>query len=338
MTENIICIKDKTDISNRYEAFRNELLTNTDIINVCRSEPMDINTLSTTGDLVWPGKNENSDFSARLLHCDCDYAATYKLEITDGRFYSRQLPTDATNAFVLNKTAVEAMGLTSPIGQNIRLWDRSGQIIGICKDFHYSSLHHKIEPLVIRIPDTGEKNLYYRELSIRIKPNTIHQSLVFIKNKWKTFFPDAQFDYYFFDDYLNNNYHAEQRMGEIFKYFSLMAILIASLGLYGLTAFTIEQKTKDIGIYKVFGASSTNIALLFSKNYFYWIIIANIIAGPVSWFAMNKWLHNFAYRIDITIWPYLLAGITTLIISMISVSLQVMRAAMANPVDAFKYE
>ena len=230
------------------------------------------------------------------------------------------------------------MGLQSPIGQEITAWPRKGKIIGITKNFHFSSFHHKIEPLIFRIPDTKEQNLFYRELSIRIKPNSIHQSLAFLKDKWKSFYPAEQFDYYFVDENLNTSYRAEQRMGELLGYFSFLAIFIACLGLYGLTALTIEQKTKDIGIHKVLGATVSHIVFLLSKNHFRWILFSNVIAWPITYYAMNKWLQDFAYRINMNWWMFALAGAMTLTIGFLTVSWQAVRAATANPIDALRCE
>ncbi len=336
--ENIVCVRIKGDIHGQYNAFKNEILENTDILSISRTEHMDISSLSSTEGINWPGKNENQGFSIWLLHSDCDFASTYKIKMHEGRFYSDHFPTDKTSAFVLNQAAVEAMGLQSPIGQEITLWGRKGKIIGITKNFHFGSFHHRIEPLIFRIPDTDQQHLYYRELSIRLKPNSIHQSMAFLKNKWKSFFPSEPFDYYFVDENLNASYRAEQRMGELFKYFSLLAILIACLGLYGLTAFTIEQKTKDISVHKVLGATITHITFLLSKNYMRWILFANLFAWPIAYYAMNKWLQNFAYRISIEWWIFILAGGVALAIALLTVSWQAIRAARANPIESLRYE
>ncbi len=334
--ENIICIKTQGNVENQYHAFKDQILKNPDILSITRSEPMDIKTMGATEGIGWPGKTEK--FSIKIIHCDMDYADTYKLEMAEGRFYSDQYPSDNKNAYVLNQAAIEAMEIESPIGNELTVWNRRGSIVGIVKDFHYHSFHHKIEPLIFRLPDQQEKELYFRELSIRVQPHSIPRTLSFLETQWNAYFPTEKFDYYFFDESLNANYHAEQRMGSIFKYFSILAIFIACLGLYGLTAFTIEQKIKDIGVHKVLGASVAHIILLLVKNYIWLIITANIFAWSIAWFAMNKWLQNFAYRIDLSIGSFLLAGLSVLLIAILTVSWQAIRAATANPVEALKYE
>ncbi|MEJ2614183.1 MAG: ABC transporter permease [Ignavibacteriaceae bacterium] len=334
--ENIVCLKVKSNISRQYEAFKNRLLENSNIIKVSRSEPLDANELGETEDVFWAGKNKK--FKTWLLHVDPDFYSTYKIKMQEGRFYSKQSPADKTGAYVLNETAVEKMGINSPLGKELNIWGRKGKIIGIVKDFHFSSLHHSIEPIILRIPNPDEENIYYRNISVRMSGNTLTNSLSFIENTWKTVFPSESFNYYFVDEILNQNYNAEQRMSKIFKTFSLLAIFIACLGLYGLTAFTIEQKVKDIGIHKVLGASVTSIVFLISRNFLGWVIFSNAIAWPVAYFVMNKWLQNFAYRIDLTIWPFISAGLVALVIALLTVSWQAIRAATSNPVKSLRYE
>jgi len=336
--ENIVCLRIKGDIYGQYDAFKNEILENTNILSISRSEPMDINSLGNTEGLYWPGKNENQGFSIWLLHSDCDFASTYKIEMLEGRFYSEQFPTDKTSAFVLNEAAVEVMGLQSPIGQEITLWGRKGKIIGITKNFHFSSFHNAIETLIFRIPDPKEHGIYYRELSIRIKPNSTNQSMAYLKNTWKSFFPAEPFDYYFVHDQLNTSYRGEQRMGELFRYFSFLAIFIACLGLFGLAAFAAERRTKEIGIRKVLGASVSGIVGMLSKEFIILVLIANVVAWPVAWYAMSRWLQDFAYRISLGIGTFILAGLLALVIALLTVSWQALRAATANPVESLRYE
>ena len=180
----------------------------------------------------------------------------------------------------------------------LTIWGRTGKIVGVARNFHFGSLHHIIEPLILRIPDPAQKNVFYREISVRIKPNAAHESVAFLQETWKSFFPSKPFDFYFFDESLNANYFAEERMGTLFKYFSMLAIFIACFGLYGLTAFMIERKVKDIGIRKILGAEIFQIVFLLSKKYMLWILVSNAIAWPVGWYAMNTWLQNFAMYLN----------------------------------------
>ena len=230
------------------------------------------------------------------------------------------------------------MGIQPAIGKEITVWGRKGKIIGVTKDFNFSSLRDLIEPVILRIPEPEKRNIFYRDLSVRVSPHSVHEIISYIQETWKSFYPDQPFSFYFVDENQNANYFAEQRMGDIFKYFSLLAILIACLGLYGLTAFMIEGKIKDIGVHKVFGASISKIVFWLLKKYVWWIIIANAIAWPFAYYGMSKWLQNFAYRIDMTVWPFLWAGLLALVIALLTVSWQSLQAATANPVEALRYE
>ena len=334
--EHVVCATIKDDISNKYEAFKNEMLLSGNVLNVSRSENMQAAGMSSTLGVNWPGKQQK--FNTWVLDVDDEFAETYGIKMNDGRFYSRDFATDLTNGFVINQTAANEMGFENPIGQELTMWGRKGTIIGVTNDFHFSSLHNKIEPLIFHIPEPENVNRSYRVLSMRIKPNSMPQSLDYIKKTWKTYFPNENIEYYFMDEKLKANYVSEARMGTLFKYFSFLVIFIACLGLYGLTAFTIEQKTKEIGIYKVLGATIPDVMMLFSKGYVFWILTANIIATPIAYFAMNKWLENFAYKTTLSWWIFALTGVLALGIALLTVSWQSWRAATRNPVEALRYE
>jgi putative ABC transport system permease protein len=334
--ENIVCLKIKGDISSRFEAFKNSLMNDPRVLNISRSEPPQAEELGKTEDVHWEGKSQK--FSAWLIHVDSDFADTYRMKMQSGRFYSSEHPTDATEAYVLNEAAVRGMGIEDPVGKDLTVWGRTCKIIGVVKDFHFNSLHHAIEPVILRIPNPDQMNLFYRIISVRLASGPIPENLSFVENTWRSFYPSESFDYYFVDEKLASGYQAEMRMGRIFEYFSFIAIFIACLGLYGLIAFTIEQKFKDIGVHKVLGASVTNIVYLISKSYLGWIIISNLIAWPIAWVAVNKWLQNFAYRININIGVFFIAGLATLSIALLTISWQTIKAATANPVESLRYE
>ncbi len=334
--EHIVCAQIKGDISQNFEAFKNEILNSGLVLNVSRSGNMDGNTMGQTYGINWPGKQKK--FQIWVLNVDEEFAKTYGIKIDKGRFYSRDFSTDLTNGFVVNQAAIKEMGIENPIGHELEVWGRKGTIIGITNDFHFNSLHNKIEPLLFRIPEPEQVNSRCTALSMRIKPNSLPQSLDYIEKTWKSYFPDESFDYNFIDEKLKANYLYESRMGTLFKYFSIMVIFIACLGLYGLTAFTIEQKSKEIGVYKVMGATIPDVMLLFSKGYILWIVIATIIASPIAYFVMHKWLENFAYKTSISWWFFALAGIMALVIAMLTISWQSWCAASKNPVEALKYE
>jgi putative ABC transport system permease protein len=334
--KNIIGIRVNGDIFDKYDAFKNKLLSNPEILSISRSEPMDEKSLGSTEGINWKGKQKR--FGAWLLHVDPDFAKTYKIKMKKGRFYSEKYPSDETSAYVINETAEKEMGLKPAIGEEIDVWGKKGKIIGVTNDFIFSSLHNLIEPVILRIPNPKEENIFYRELSVRLNPHSVRDGLEYVENTWKSFFPAEPFKFYFVDESQNANYFAEQRMSEIFKYFSLLAIFIACIGLYGLTAFMIERKIKDIGIHKVLGANIAKIVFMLSKKYLLWIVISNVIAFPAAYYFMNQWLQSFAYRINISLWIFFLAGAIALLISLITISFQAVKAATANPVESLRYE
>jgi ABC-type antimicrobial peptide transport system permease subunit len=335
--ENIICIRMPGDANRKYEVLKNELEKNPEIINISRSEPVST-ALSNASSVNWPGKPANEEKHFWVLHTDYNLAATYEIKMSEGRFFSKQFPADQTDAFVINEAAAKSMGLKSPIGEEIELLGKKGKIIGVTKDFHFASFHSVIEPLIFTIPDNEHQNDRLRILSIRFKSGTLNSSLASIEKAWKEQMTNIPFNYYFYDESLDVQYSAEQRMGTIFKYFSFLSIIIACLGLFGLASLSMEQRTKEIGIRKVLGASVLDITINLSKEFLLWIILANIIAWPIAYYAMHKWLQNFAYRIYISWWIYALAGIVTLFIASLTVSLNTYKAATRNPVNALRYE
>jgi len=273
--DNILCVRIAGDMGDTYDVLKNELLKNPDILGVSRGEPLNI---TNTDGVIWRGKEENKTQYFRILRTDCDFASTYDIKMEEGRFYSKEFPSDATGSYVINRAAQKVMGLESPVGEEINLWDRKGSIIGVASDFHFGSFHQSIEPLLIILPSERFKNLYLRLLSVRFKSGTLQSSMRYVEDKWKAVIPDMPYDYYFLNDALNTQYKAEQRMGTIFRYFTILAIFIACLGLYGLTSISAEQKIKEIGIRKVLGASASNITVMLSKEFLKWVVLANFIA------------------------------------------------------------
>ena len=236
--------------------------------------------------------------------------------------------------FLVNETAVRVAEWESPIGQKLTHWrGNSGEIVGIMKDFHHHSLHRPIDPLYIFLAPTDFSNI-----SIKIKSTRISATIDYIESVMKQFSPGYPVDYSFFDEVFERAYHTEQRMVSIFSTFAVLAILIACLGLFGLAAFAAEQRTKEIGIRKVMGASVPGLFVLLSKEFLKWVLISNIIAWPVAYFYTQRWLQSFSYRTDVTVWMYMLSAFLALFISLITISWQSYRASLANPVKALKYE
>ncbi|KAB2878831.1 FtsX-like permease family protein [bacterium] len=267
------------------------------------------------------------------LRSDFDIAKTLKMEISEGRDFSNEFATDSTSV-ILNEAAVKVLGLTKPLAQFIYRFseDKPLKVIGVVKDFNFQSLHQEIQPLVILPEGRGSV------AAIRIRPDNIAGTVASVEKIWNQFQAGQPFVYSFLDEDFDALYRAEQRVSKIISIFAGLAIFIACLGLLGLAAYTAEQRTKEIGIRKVLGASAAGIVALLSKEFLKWVLISNLIAWPLAYYFMNSWLENFAYRIDITMGVFVIAGGAALCIALLTVSLQAFKAASANPVEALKYE
>jgi putative ABC transport system permease protein len=272
------------------------------------------------------------------LYVDHDFIPTMGIEITAGRNFSADLPTDRNESCIINETAVKKFGWDNPIGKTIHKPSTSKQldkkiVIGVVKDFHIESLHKQISPLFI-----GYTTHIFNSLSIRISAKNIPETIAFVKDKMREWDPYRPFEYAFLDDSFDAQYRAEERLSGIFSYFSVLAIFIACLGLFGLASFTAEQRTKEIGIRKVLGASVPGIVVLLSKEFTKWVLVANAIAWPAAYFLMNRWLQGFAYRMNINFLTFVFAGVISLAIALGTVSYQALKAATSNPADSLRYE
>jgi ABC-type antimicrobial peptide transport system permease subunit len=254
--------------------------------------------------------------------------------LKEGRGFSEDFKTDETEAFIVNEEVAKIMGKESVVGENFSFAGREGKIVGVMKNFHYQSIRNKIEPLAIYIG--SPENLYFT--LIRIPPESIPASLSFIEDAWRKIIPSYPFEYRFLDEDFDRYYRAEERMGGLLKYFSILAVFIACLGLFGLASFTAEQRTKEIGIRKVLGARVSQITVLLCKEFLMLVLLANVIAWPVAYFMMKGWLQNYPYRTTLGLLVFAAAMATALVVAVISVSFQAVRAAVANPADSLRYE
>ena len=261
-----------------------------------------------------------------------------------GRNFNKELSGDVDNAYILNEAAVAAFGWKSPedaLDKEIETgYGVKGMVIGVVNNFHYSGLQREIRPLVIGLcPGKGMD--YFNTpgfLTMTVNTAKLNNTVNLIRDKWQTFHPDVPFQYYFIDSIFDAFYRSENRTRKIFSIFTFLGLFIACLGLFGLASFTAEQRTKEIGIRKILGASISGIITTLSKEFLKWIVISYIIALPAGYFIMNQWLQNFAYRISPGIWLFFLAGVAALVIALITVSYQAVKAATANPIDSLKYE
>ncbi len=271
-----------------------------------------------------------------LYFTDFDYIPQYKIKMVAGRAFSKEMGTDTTQAMILNETAVKSFGYSSPeqiIGKKFDQWGRKGNIIGVMEDFHFRSLREVIKPLSMRIEPDG-----CGFLSVNISASNVPQTIAAIESKWKSLIPNRPFNYFFLDEFFDKQYRSEVRFGKLFLNFALLAIFISCLGLLGLASYSTMQRTKEIGIRKVMGASVGGIVNLLSKDFLILVLISFVLAAPIAWYSMHNWLKDFAYRIPINWWVFALAGIIAVVIALATISFQAIRAALANPVKSLRTE
>jgi putative ABC transport system permease protein len=271
-----------------------------------------------------------------LYFVDFDYLKQYDMKMAAGRMFSRDFMTDTTTAMVLNESAAKLFGYRTPqeaVGRDFNQWGRQGKIIGVVKDFHFRSLQTEIKPLSMRIEPNG-----CSLISVKVSPNNLPGTISAIEHKWNTLIPARPFSYFFLDEHFEEQYRSEQRFGKLFLNFSILAIIISCLGLLGLASYSTMQRTREIGIRKVLGATVSNIVNLLSKEFLILVIIAVVIASPIAWFAMHKWLQDFAYRIPISWWVFVIAAVAAALIAVLTVSFQAIKAAVSNPVISLRSE
>jgi putative ABC transport system permease protein len=319
------------------DIIKNELLQYPGIKGVTFTQTLPT-YINWDSDFDYEGRGNNEYPFFYFSHVDYDYVDFFVMEITAGRNFSREMATDAVGggAFILNETAAKHLGWEDPIGKKIGFpgYDM-GTVVGVVKDFNCHSLHFPAEPAAL-ILNTGPWNIYF--LSIKVRPENITQTLGAIEKVWKKHSDGYPFEYYFLDKAYDSLYKSEIRLNIFFRLFTLIAIFISSLGLFGLASFTAERRTKEIGIRKVLGASVPSIVIFISRGFTKWVLLANIIAWPVAYYFMNRWLQNFAYRIDLSVWIFVLSGLAAFAIALLTVSYQSIKAATANPVDSLRYE
>jgi putative ABC transport system permease protein len=339
--EETIVIRRTNDLSNQFQSFEDELRTNKGIVNLTNSDAI-------------PG-NQGGDNACRLedttesqyediqqMFCDDDFAKTYKLGMAVGRFFSKEHPSDSA-AVVVNEEVEKSFNVKQLVGKHLvypgngpRGTDLKVEIVGVIKDFNYRSLHEPIRPLAIRL--FPKRSFIGQFVTVRLVAGDHLSTLAFMESVWKKYLGDEEFSCNFLDDNLRQLYATDQRTSEIAGAFSVLAIFIACLGLLGLATFVTEQRTKEIGIRKVLGASVAEIVVLLSKEFVKWVLVANVVAWPLAYYIMNNWLKNFAYRINISVGVFVASGVLALFIALLTVSLHAIRAATANPVESLRYE
>jgi putative ABC transport system permease protein len=336
--EQVIIVEDAYALGNQLESFKNEMEKHTAIQSATLSSFLPVPSARTDFPLFPEGQyNPESAVSMQNWSVDHDYVRTMGMEIIAGRDFSRDFSTDSSG-IILNEAAVKVFGFDEPIGKKLTEYDiqgnpeRSFEVIGVVKDFHFESLREHISALALRLGNSRGR------IAFRLQTENVPEVIAALEEKWKALAPDQPFSYSFLDERFEDTYRAEQKMGNIFTAFACLAIFTACLGLFGLAAYTASQRTKEIGIRKVLGASVVDVVALLSKDFTLLVIMAILVATPVTYLAMRLWLQDFAYRVDIGWGTFIIAGVAALLIAWLTVSYQSVKAALANPVNSLRNE
>jgi putative ABC transport system permease protein len=332
--EHVLCLQGSGALTEHYDAFKADVIKNPNIRSATLSSGTPAST-GSVGGVDWEGEKPGDNILWYNFCVDYDFLETLGLEMSEGRFFSREFATDVTN-YVLNEAAVKTLSWKLPIGKSFSVWRRPGEVIGIVKDFHFRSLHDKIQPLVLRFEPVHK--YLYDVILIRLSSENISPTISFIEKTFREFDPRSPFVYSFLDEEIDKFYRKEQKFVQTFNYFSFLAVLIACLGVFGMLSFSIEQKTKEIGIRKVLGAKVSGIVKLLSKELLKCVLLANIIAWPAAYWIMRSWLRSYAYRVNLGLSLFILSSAMILAIALLTVSYKALKAACANPVDSLRYE
>jgi putative ABC transport system permease protein len=335
--ENVVIIPTRSgSVSQGYNSYRSKLLSNNKIISMAASGDLPGDDIYSNGSIF---NREESDENINMIFMSCDYDLidAYKMEMISGRTFSREFSTDTSGTLIINEAAARRIGWTpqEAVGKKLSYGNQLSEteIVGVVKNFNFRSLRQEVEPMMFMLSPNN-----ISAISVRILPGETKASIDFLKQNWEETFPGVQFEHSFMDNRINQLYENEKNMQSLLIAFSSLSILVACLGLFGLAAFTAEEKTKEIGIRKTLGASIPTILMLLSKKYVKWVSISILIAWPFSYYLMDSWLQNFAYHVKLGWIPFITAAGFSLLIAIVTVSFQVVKAARSNPIDSLKYE
>lgn len=321
-------------VNDKMEVLKAEMESNPAIISAAFSRSVPGSYFPNASTEIQDADGNMTMIDQPIFQVGMDFIPHYGLELAAGRYYSPDFPSDSSGALVVNEASAKQFGYTNPadiVGKKFNQWGRSGEVIGVVKDFNFTSLHRAIEPLTLPFEPYAS-----RYLSLKIRSQDIPGTVEDVHGIWSQFAPHRPFLYSFVDDDFNSQYQADFMFRKLFTVFSCLAIFIACLGLLGLATYTTEQRTKEIGIRKVLGASVHNITVLLSKDFVKLVLISILIAMPVAWYVMSQWLESFAYRMEIHLWIFALAGLIALVIAIVTISYKAVRSALMNPVTSLR--
>ncbi|MBC9915627.1 ABC transporter permease [Chitinophaga varians] len=332
--ENLIYLRAEGAVAtHRYDAFRETLLRTPGIQAVCGIANNFTDAAASTNSVNWTGKDPNSSVEFTQLSVSYDFTKTAGIDLLSGRDFSPAYGTDS-GSYMINEAAARTMGLKNPENEKLSLWGKEGKIIGVVKDFHIKSLHTAIQPMIIWLgAASGHDNIL-----VRFKAGETKQAIAGMEDAWNAFNPGIPITYSFVDAEYGKLYEGEIMVGKLSNYFAIIAIFISCLGLLALSSFMAEQRTKEIGVRKVLGASVQHVVMLLSKDFLKLVIIAIILSTPLAWYVMSQWLHNFAYAVHVEWWIFIVAGMLALTIALLTISYQSIKAALMNPVKSLRAE
>lgn len=340
-SQQVLAIPIDSATSSKINAFRDEILRNPNVVNAGTSDYMPYSSTNWTR-VTWEGATDGDAMKVNVNYVDENLIPTYEMTIIMGREFSRDMRVSEENEVILNESAAKRIGWEDPIGKrilyNVDYRSRSvggATVVGIVKDYHFLSLHNAITPLMMRLIP---RESYGRTLSVKVSAQNIPETLGYIENKFSEVFPDKVFSFRFLDEDFRQMYLEEQKAGQVIFYLAALAIFIACLGLFGLASYATKQRTKEIGIRKVIGASVANISILLTKEFALLMGLANLLAWPAAYFIMRQWLQNFPYRINLQVWVFIVSSAVACLIALATISYQSIRAALANPADSLRYE
>ena len=331
--ENLVYVPLEGELLKNYALFKDEASQIPGILNISKIKQAPTRLSSHTGDVKWEGKAPNLVVSFANTVVGYDFIKTMNLQLVQGRDFSKAFGTDSV-AFIINETALQKIGYKDPLGKPLTWGKLDGKIIGIVKDFHFASLHEAIDPLIFRLDEARP----WGTMLVRTQAGKTSQAIAGLEKLYKSLNPKFPFTYRFSDQEYDKLYRSEQVVSRLANYFAFVAIFISCLGLLGLATFTAEQRTREIGVRKVLGANTAGIASMLSKDFLKLVLVAIIIASPIAWYCMHQWLLDYEYRVDISWWIFVVAGLASLLIALVTVSFQAIKAAVANPVKSLRTE
>ena len=331
--ENLIYLPVEGDLRNKYTLFKEQAMRLPGIQAITRMTESPTNLGSNTGGVDWDGKDPNVRPEFTQASVGYDFVKTLHLQIAQGRDFSKDFGTDSVG-YLINESAMRKMGMKDPVGKRLTFWQKKGMIIGVIKDFHFNSLRLPIEPLILRLADKEQ----WGTILVKTETGKTKEALAGLNTLSKNLNAQFPFTYQFADEEFTKLYNTEQIIGKLSDYFAFLAIFISCLGLLGLALFTAEQRTREIGIRKVLGASVPGLFVLLSKEFLQLVMVALLIAAPIAWWAMNNWLKDYNYHTTISWWVFAVAGLLAILIALLTVSVQAIKAALANPVKSLRSE